>query len=340
MTQHLSRLNKLRLGLLVLRLSAAAALPSACSDATASPTVRAGSRERVVIAATRYIGACPVLAAQERGFFTQHGIDAEIRYEPSGRVALESVLAGRAQLATVSEVPIMFAAVSGKPVSVLATISVAARDHGVVAHAQSPAALRGKRIGVPLRTSVHFYLEALLNRHGMSARDVVLHDVTPDQALGAFVRGEVDAFAAWQPFLNEAADALHGDAHIFSGEDVYDVMYNLAADKNYVAGHTSALERVLAASIAGARFCEREPERAIQLLRGIANAETRHFEQLWPEYRFRVALDQGLLLAIEDETRWAMKHELTSAQHLPNYLSNIDFGPLQAVAPMLVTMIH
>ncbi|UUZ63731.1 hypothetical protein LP417_31400 [Polaromonas sp. P1-6] len=60
----------------------------------------------------------------------------------------------------------------------------------------------------------------------------------------------------------------------------------------------------------------------------------------WPSYRFNMALDQGLILALEDEARWAIKNKLTSRTEMPNYLNYIYLDGLKAVMPSAVTIIH
>jgi ABC-type nitrate/sulfonate/bicarbonate transport system substrate-binding protein len=40
--------------------------------------------ERIAISAVRYIGACPVLAAQANGDFARAGITVDLSYAPSG----------------------------------------------------------------------------------------------------------------------------------------------------------------------------------------------------------------------------------------------------------------
>lgn len=281
-----------------------------------------------------------MLAAEANGYFARQGVAVDISYAASGKAALDSVLTGRAQLATVSEVPVMFAASSGRPVSVIATIAAAARDHGIVALVRTPAELAGKRVGVPLGTSVHFFLEAFLNRHGLSVRDVELRDLTPDLGIEAFRRGEIDAFAAWQPFLDQATALPDTEAHAFVSDGVYDVMYNLAGERSALSKRQPVLTRILRAVADGARFCELEPQRALAVTTRMAALDSKYFATLWPDFRFRVALDQGLLLALEDETRWAIKHGLTPAVTLPNYLAFIEPAPLLAAVPGSVTMVH
>jgi len=205
---------------------------------------------------------------------------------------------------------------------------------------RTPAELEGKRVGVPLGTSVHFFLEAFLNRHGLSVRDVELRDLTPDLALAAFSRHEIDAFAAWQPYLDQATAGPEDSAHAFVSEGVYDVMYNLAGERSQVSSRQPAFARVLRATVAGASFCEQEPQLALRMLTRVAQLDAKYFAALWPDFRFRVSLDQGLLLALEDEARWAIANALTPAVRLPNYLSYIDFAALQRVAPAMVTMVH
>ncbi|UUZ64709.1 hypothetical protein LP414_22215 [Polaromonas sp. P1(28)-13] len=61
---------------------------------------------------------------------------------------------------------------------------------------------------------------------------------------------------------------------------------------------------------------------------------------LWPQYRFNVTLDQGLLLALEDESRWAIRNKLTDRTDMPNYLNHVYLDALKAVSPTAVTVIH
>lgn len=305
-------------------------------DADAVDTVR--------IAATAYIGACPILMAQANGYFASEGVAAAIHVEPSGKAALEGALHGRADLATVADVPIMFAAVNGEPVSVVATIATAEKDHGIVGRRDRgialPASLKGKRIGVPLGTSAHFFLDAFLNRQTLSPTDVSLVSVPPEELAGALARGDVDAVAVWQPFLSSSLAALGSAGVVFHGEAVYDVVYALAGTRDYVTGHSRAVQKVLRAAIRGARFCNETPDLAREHLAKLAPAGAITFKELWPSYRFEVALRQGLLIALEDETRWAMKNELTAETDLPNYLNNVDLEPLRVVAPAAVTVVH
>src|SRR6266700_495164 len=161
--------------------------------------------ETVRIAAVAYIGSCPILMAQANGYFASEGVAVAIKFEPNGKAALEEALDGRADLATAADVPIMYAAASGRPVSVVATIATM-EDHAIIGRRDrgigTPASLKGKRIGVSLGTTTQFFLDAFLNRQKLSPTDVTVINLPPAELRDTLARGDIDAVVLYQPFLN------------------------------------------------------------------------------------------------------------------------------------------
>jgi len=309
------------------------------------PSKPAGPREQVTIAASSgYAGPCSIFAAQENGYFVDEGVDVAIQHHASGKVALDAVLQGRAHLGTVADVPIMFAVMNNQPVSVVATIFTAEKDYGIVARKDkgidTPASLRGKRIGVTLGTSGHFFLDVFLNRHNLSGSEVKIQAVEPGEMPTIWMRDDIDAVATWEPFLNTLLRSLGGNGTIFYGKDVYDPMFNLAGTRKYVVSHPETVKKVLRAVVRGGRFCKDSPDRAREIVAKAIKTDAVKLKALWPAYRFDVTLDQGLLLALEDETRWAIKNKLTGRIDMPNYLNHIYLDGLRDVAPSAMTVVH
>lgn len=301
--------------------------------------------EAVVIAAnTEYVGICAIVVARQEGYFAEEGIAATILPRNSGKSALDAVLQGQAQLGTVADLPVMFAVMKQIPLSIVATFSRANRDHGIVGRRDRgiglPASLKGKRIGVTMGTSGHFVLSAFLNRQHLAAAQVTMVNLQPDEFLGALTSGKVDAISGWEPHLNALATQLGGNAAVFYSTDIYEIPYNLAGTRAYVATHTATLQKVLRALIRGTRVCNEAPETARRAMATVMNGKVDDWAALWPGYRFGVGLDQGLVLALEDETRWAIANQLTAGNAMPNYLNTIDLRALDAVAPAAVTVIH
>lgn len=310
-----------------------------------SPSRPASPLERVTIAAnTEYAGTCPVFIAQEKGYFASEGLVVTVQPHTSGKAALSAALSGQADLGTAADVPIMFAALNGQPVSVVATIFSVEKDHGIAGRTDrgivTPASLKGKRIGVTQGSSAHFFLDAFLNRQKLSTSEVKILNLRPEELPAALARGDIDAAATWEPFLGTVLGQMGSNGAVFYGEGVYDIAYNLAGARDYIAGHPETIKKILRAVVRGARFCKDAPEAAREIVARDMKTDVRKLAELWPSYRFNVTLDQGLVLALEDEARWAIKNKLTDRTAIPNYLNYVHLDGLLAVMPAAVTVIH
>jgi NitT/TauT family transport system substrate-binding protein len=300
--------------------------------------------EDVVIADIVYTGSCPVIVAQAKGYFSSEGIQATTQVYSSGKGALDAVSSGKADLGISGDLPLMFSVMNQQPLSVVATIAKADNDLGIVGRKDkgitTPTSLQGKHIGVSVGTGGHFLLDAFLTRQKLSVRDVTIRDLKAEELPGALAKGEIDAASTWEPVLGTLQTQLGKNGVTFLAGDIYSAALNVVGTQTYVASHTKTLQKVLRALIRGAALCEDYPNPARELVAASFKVDAAGLAASWPDYRFRVTLDQSLLLELEDETRWAIKNKLTNGTDMPNYLNHLDMGALQAVAPAAVTVIH
>ncbi|MES2015584.1 MAG: NrtA/SsuA/CpmA family ABC transporter substrate-binding protein [Pseudomonadota bacterium] len=325
----------------LLLLTAAGALAAYLTRAPAP----AAALETVIIAAnTEYVGTCPVTVAQQKGYFEAAGVKAVIQQHNSGKSSFEAAFSGKADLATTADIPIMLAGMNDVPVAVIATFFKTEHDHGIVARRDrgidGPASLKGKTVGVTVGSSGHFVLDAFLSRQHLAGTDVTLKNLKPAEFAGAMARGEVDAIATWEPFLDNLLTQLNGNGVVFYGEEIYEIPYSLAGKRDYVMRHTELMKKVLRAMARGVHDCTNEPEASRAIMASVLKIDTSKWQSRWPTYRFKLALDQGLILALEDEARWAVSTKLVPARPMPNFLDAMYLDPMLAVAPAVVTVIH
>jgi NitT/TauT family transport system substrate-binding protein len=308
------------------------------------PSHPGGALEPVTIATTEYVGLCPIFVAQQEGHFASEGLLVALQTHTSGKAALDAALKGQADLGTAADVPIVFAAMNGQPVSIVATISTTEKNQGIIGRRDkgivTPASLKGKRIGATLGTSGHFFLDAFLTRERLSASEVKIRDLKPEQFSEALANGDIDAASTWQPVLGALQTQLGGNGAIFLSTGIYDVAINLAGTRDYVTGHPETIKKVLRALVRGVQLCKDAPDAAREIVAKAMKTEATKVKKLWPSHRFNITLDQSLVLTLEDETRWAIKNKLTSRTAIPNYLNHVYLDGLEAVAPGAVTVIH
>ncbi|MEV7404161.1 ABC transporter substrate-binding protein [Streptomyces sp. NPDC091267] len=125
----------------------------------------------------------------------------------SGPPLLEAVNAGAVDIGGVGNTPPVFAAGAGSKIAVVgATHGSSAGETIVVpkdSPLRSPAQLKGRSIAVAQGSSAHFQLISSLKKAGLSLSDVKLKYLQPADALAAFSRGKVDAWAIWDPYTSQ-----------------------------------------------------------------------------------------------------------------------------------------
>jgi NitT/TauT family transport system substrate-binding protein len=309
-----------------------------------SPPRSAEPLEQVTIANIRYPGTCPVIVAQAKGYFANEGILVTIMPQTSGKAALDAVFRGQANLGTTGDVPVMFAVMDRQPVSIVATIATAENDLGIVGRKDkgvvTPASLKGKKIGVSMVSAGQFVLDVMLARQKLTMSDVQVRELRPEELSAALAKGDIDAASAWQPYLGTLQTQLGENGTIFHSAGIYDVALSLVGSRDYVAGHPETIKKILRALIGAGRFCRDNPDAAREFVAEAMKPDIANLKELWSSYQFSVALDQSLILALEDETRWAIKNKLTDRTDAPNYLDYIYLDALQSVAPLAVTIMH
>ena len=78
--------------------------------------------------------------------------------------------------------------------------------------------LKGKKIGCPFNTSVHFALLSALKTVGLTASDVTLVNLRPDALIPTWQRKEIDAAYIWYPVLGKIEE--DGGTIIFKTGDL------------------------------------------------------------------------------------------------------------------------
>jgi NitT/TauT family transport system substrate-binding protein len=61
--------------------------------------------------------------------------------------------------------------------------------------------------------------------------------------------------------------------------------------------------------------------------------------KIWPKNEFSLSLDQSLVVAMEDEGRWMIANNLTTAKTIPDIRDHIYTKGLEGVLPESVNVI-
>jgi sulfonate transport system substrate-binding protein len=316
-------------------------LTAACEK---QPDNAKGPPEKVTIAYAMTPFTALVQIALIQGFFSAEGLDVTPQPHEFGKLALQSVLEGKADVATSGDTPVMFAVTSGKKTYTVAVVATSTKGEAIVARRDrgisTPADLKGKTIGVTLGTTGDFFLDSFLVLHGIGKDEARIVDMRPNEMTEALVTGRVDAVSFWSFFINQLVRQLGDNGIAFYEETIYSDTVCLTAMQEYVKTHPEAVRKILRALIRAEAFVNKNPEESRRLVAGFIKIDQVYLDKIWESFDFKVILDQSLLVSLEDQTRWANKKRLTESGGTPNYLDFIYLDSLQSVKPEAVSIIR
>ena len=321
-------------------LSLIAGFASGCTP----PDKKASPREKITIAYTAAPDAVLVHIAFAKGFFAEEGLDATPQPFAFGKLALESVMEGKADLAAVGDTPFVFAALNDRKITTFATILTSNRNNAIVARRDrgiaKPSDLLGKKIGVTRGTTSDFFLYSFLLFHGVDEKKEIFIGMNPGEMSEAMSTGKVDAVSTWSPFRQQVQKKLGSDGVTFFGETLYTETFCVAATQEYVSRNPETVKKVLRALIKAESFVKQHPEESRRLVAEFTKTDKMILEDTWDVFTFEVALDQGLLVNFEDQTRWVIKNRLATRTDMPNYLDFIYDNALRSVKPAAVRIVR
>lgn len=159
-----------------------------------------------------WVGFGPLYLAQEKGFFSEQGINAEL-IVLTGLAERNSALQSNRIDALAAPVDsFVLAAGTGIGVKIVMAIDESVGGDGIVAKKSihSFEDLRGKRVAFQRGLPSEFFLRALLQEHKMRLDDLKAVDMETAQAGAAFISNQLDAAGLWEPWLTRAADQGNG----------------------------------------------------------------------------------------------------------------------------------
>lgn len=181
-------------------------------------------------------------------FFEPRGVEVVWKVFPFSNPALEALNVGSMDFSSSGNTPIIFAQAGGFDVQYAAAQASGDGGEGIVVLPNSGiervADLKGKRVAVANGTSSHYFLVAALEKAGLTYRDVTPAFLPPAEAPLALSRGDVSAWAVWDPYLALAEKRLNGKVIVALGPDIKSNNF-LIARRGFAAEYPETLRQVL-----------------------------------------------------------------------------------------------
>ncbi|MGK9429941.1 aliphatic sulfonate ABC transporter substrate-binding protein [Bacillus atrophaeus] len=182
----------------------------------------------------------PLLIAKEKGWFEEtfekEGIKVKWTEFQSGPPQFEGLAADKLDFSQVGNSPVISGQAAGISFKEIGLSQDGLKANGILVKKDSGIDnlkdLKGKKIAVAKGSSGFDFLYKALDQAGLSADDVNIIQLQPDEATSAFENGAVDAWSIWEPYLS--IQTLKHEAKIIAnGEstDLYSPGFTLVRTK-------------------------------------------------------------------------------------------------------------
>jgi len=314
--------------------------------ATPRYAVATDSTQPVRIAGVIYLGDLPTVIADHENLFRQHGLDATVGFNHSGRDNLRRLRAGETDFALMALTPIVLDrladATPGGPDDpvILASLVHSTRLNAVVARSaagiETPQDLAGRRIALRKGTNAEFVWWLFAHFHGLAPDAVRLVDRPVQAVVDALGDGEVDAAVLWEPWLSRLLASSEEELRVFGGSNIYTAKWVLVTTRRSADEHPARARAVLAAYRDAIERIERDPEAAIRTYARRADVDEAILRKNWQALDHELNLQWSVVATLQQQLDWAER----SGRHIRAgpvaVLDLIESAPLRAVDPTRV----
>ena len=158
---------------------------------------------------------------------------------------------------------------------------VARKDSGI----DTLADLKGKRIGYVRGSTTHYAVMMALRQLGLRPDQVTLLDMAPAEQVAAMAKGELDAAAAWEPWMQRMVYEANAKIIITEGDlGIYTDVGTYSARRDWLRDNRGTAVRFLEALIMAYGALQKDPMVGLRALAG-----EMEIKEAWAETIYRDA---------------------------------------------------
>jgi ABC-type nitrate/sulfonate/bicarbonate transport system substrate-binding protein len=236
--------------------------------------------------------------AAKAGIFAKYNLDVDVKLFPTGSAAASSLIPGDINVAMTS-IPAgaLTHSLAAKAV-LIGHMNLLRGYNGAAASANihTLEELKGKRIGIAKGSTSEFSATQALQRVGISlAQDTTQVFVDPPEMLAGLLRGDLDAFFVWEPWITRAKQAAPDKVNLLKGVEFFTVETAMVMDKTWVDKNFDVAVRFTRAILEAGNFARTNAAEASDVVADYLKLDRALVAQLMPKNDFMVALSDDII---------------------------------------------
>jgi NitT/TauT family transport system substrate-binding protein len=289
-----------------------------------------------------------IVIARERGFFKEAGLDAEVKYFPSGGDLMSAFVGGSVAYGSSGATPVLTVLARPYPLRIIAQVSdiSGAQQLLVKKNVSSLDQLKGKKIGLMRGTAAEALFNSIVRDYGLDPASVQIVNMGPTEMITTFVRGDVDAIVLWEPHttkarkLGDGKTLISGSTSFLGGKPAPKRIYGdhavLFASEQTLKEKPEVTRALLGALHKANEYIETNRREAVAILAKEYQLDPAEMDAIIDVNRYTLRIDDQM---VDDMDKVAQF--LHSIKRLPNTVQTreaVDAAPLKSVRADLVQL--
>ncbi|MGI8387415.1 ABC transporter substrate-binding protein [Robertmurraya sp. P23] len=289
------------------------------------------------------------IIADKLGYFEEEGLKVSNKLIESGPDIGPMVSGGSAPVSLQTNFMDIILSSNDVDVKIVAPLAQIAGTQAVVAGPKAdinePKDLEGKTIGIPAGADVQIAINNMAEEYGVDLEKVKVANLAPSDALTALESGDIDAMAAWEPFITKGITA--GGKLLFSGTsselegepkevDWMSVHSTLQITDKFLEENPNTVKAIIRALEKATDYINENREEAIKILAPELHLSEEELTEIMNRNVYDMTADESF---IEGSNGQAVTDYLLSVgniQSAPEQSEYIDLTLLKEVNPELV----
>ena len=242
-------------------------------------------------------GVDPVFSAyyvaQQEGLFKKHGLDVRINTGPSGSAMVSFLINGQIESAFGSEIAGVANHNLDPNVVVVAQATRLVRWIAIVGrNIDTLDQLKGKKIGVARGSGGEVFWLALIDKLKLNAADYTVVNVEAPEMVAALERGNIDAYAVWEPWVTRGLAAVKNTKILKDQENILEQGVYIYMNLGWIKKNPEQAEGFVKALVEATDVINKDRKRAAKDVSDfLKSLDPPMVEQLMTKLRFEMVLD-------------------------------------------------
>ncbi|MBB2494703.1 ABC transporter substrate-binding protein [Aquipseudomonas ullengensis] len=248
-------------------------------------SLSAQAMETMKIGTVVWVGQAPFYIADKLDLYKAHGLKVELQFFNDPTMVPPAMMSGALDGGTLTYDQVVASVAKGIPQRAVLPIDFSNGGDAIVAEKSitSVQDFKGKKVGFSPLSTTDFLLAYALKSHGMSSKDIISVNLSPEAIPSAMASGSLPIGVTYEPNVSQTVN-MPGDKYhvVYSSKDAPGLITDvLAFEEGVIAKRPEAIKALLKGYLDGLAYMQSHPDESAQIIAkvlGVTPAEAK--EQL------------------------------------------------------------